>query len=695
MAFFKELIVKITGDSSGLRKATNDAHKEVSTFDKGLAKIGAGMAAAFSIGAAVNFGKQMIAVRSEFEKYEAVLRTTLGSSKAAASAMSMLQGFAAKTPFQLNELTDSYVKLANRGLKPTEAQLTSLGDLASSTGKSFGQLAEAMLDSMTGENERLKEFGIIAKDAGNKTAFTFKGVTTEVDKTADAISNYIVGLGQLKGVTGSMASISETMVGKISNMKDAWDAFLNSLGKSTSGVISGVIKTLNNLFTAMTRANDFKNEAYKEKFQIKIETAQIDFAKSMSSNPTEFREYLKMGIAAIEDAQKGYDEIEKKSKEKKLGGIGGFKASKQEREAAEQQAQANRDATVSLKEYLTNEELVTEVFKKAVPVKKAYLQILQDEVVVLQKHQIAAGVTEAEAKADQVKIDAKNKQIAQITEYGKSLGKEAMLTKQIADLNLIYDNTKDRAKQEEIRTTIGLLQRRVDIEKQIKGESIAPPGSEYFPTIKSTKFPAKIRDFAREASDKIQIEKNLPLVQLNVPEGKSMFEPRLAQFEYLNDAKDKTDALAQSQENLRDKLIEVGNSLIQGADNWEDFGKMALNAIKSAIAGIIALGVANAIEKTLAGPAGKLGPIGVGIAALAGGLAAGAFSTLVPSFAGGGVVNGPTIAMIGDNPGRKEAVIPSEMWGQMGGGRLSVEVTGRALKFVLDQENGVQTRTGG
>jgi len=40
---------------------------------------------------------------------------------------------------------------------------------------------------------------------------------------------------------------------------------------------------------------------------------------------------------------------------------------------------------------------------------------------------------------------------------------------------------------------------------------------------------------------------------------------------------------------------------------------------------------------------------------------------MIPSFAQGGEVRGPTLAMIGDNPGKREMIVPSEMYGKMGG----------------------------
>lgn len=78
--------------------------------------------------------------------------------------------------------------------------------------------------------------------------------------------------------------------------------------------------------------------------------------------------------------------------------------------------------------------------------------------------------------------------------------------------------------------------------------------------------------------------------------------------------------------------------------------------------------------------------------ALAAGVAAVAVGTAlnnwVPSFATGGVVTEPTLAMIGDNPGRKEAIVPSELWDKMGGSgaqSLSVDLDYDKLRIRLDQ----------
>lgn len=233
---------QLQNNSAKSKKSTND-------LTNAFGSLGSQISGAFAAGAILSFGKAIIDTTAEFQKMEAVLTTTLGSKSAAKVAMDQIVEFASKTPFQVNELTDSFVKLANRGFVPTLNEMRALGDLAASTGKSFDQLTEAALDAMTGEFERLKEFGVRASSQGDKVAFTFKGVTTEVEKTDEAIKNYLISLGNAEGVTGSMAAISNTVGGQISNLEDNFTQLKLALGDSQTGLISGVLQLSNALLS--------------------------------------------------------------------------------------------------------------------------------------------------------------------------------------------------------------------------------------------------------------------------------------------------------------------------------------------------------------------------------------------------------------------------------------------------------------
>jgi hypothetical protein len=224
------------------------------------------MSGIFGTAALVGFGKAVLDATSQYQKFSAVLGNTLGSSALANLKLKELQDFAAKTPFSVNELTGSFVKLANAGFKPTGDQMTKLGDLASSTGKSFDQLAEAILDAQSGEFERLKEFGVRAKDAGDSVIFTYKGVQTQVEKTSGSIRDYITSLGAAEGVSGSMAKISETLGGKVSNLGDSWDQMLISVGNNTSGVFNSAITVMSKAINKLTQYNE--ELSLVEKYQL-------------------------------------------------------------------------------------------------------------------------------------------------------------------------------------------------------------------------------------------------------------------------------------------------------------------------------------------------------------------------------------------------------------------------------------------
>ncbi|MEK6478155.1 hypothetical protein WJR50_11490 [Catalinimonas sp. 4WD22] len=184
------------------------ARGEFASFTRGINKVAGLAAGGFLVGEFAQVTKEIIGTRTEYSKLEKVLANTLGSDSAAAVELQRLSQFARENNQETLKLTQSYVNLTNRGLQPSQKELKSLLDLAGATGKSFDQVAEAVLDAVVGENERLKELGIRAKDAGDTVKFSFRGITTEVEKNEQAIKDYIFSLGELKGVAGAAKAAS-------------------------------------------------------------------------------------------------------------------------------------------------------------------------------------------------------------------------------------------------------------------------------------------------------------------------------------------------------------------------------------------------------------------------------------------------------------------------------------------------------
>ncbi|WP_017863263.1 LIC12611 family phage tail protein [Leptospira santarosai] len=166
----------------------------------------------------------------QIEKYQTVLTTTLGSVEKAKAAIGDIQKFAQTTPYEMAELTGSYIKLANRGMRPTMEMMTRFGDIAASQGKSFDQFTEAALDATVGEFERMKEFGIRMSSAGGRVMIQFKDFKRSVEKTPAAIQAALLELGKIKGVQGGMEALSKTWVGLVSNLRDGFDQTIAKVG---------------------------------------------------------------------------------------------------------------------------------------------------------------------------------------------------------------------------------------------------------------------------------------------------------------------------------------------------------------------------------------------------------------------------------------------------------------------------------
>ncbi|CAG4992195.1 hypothetical protein DYBT9275_00912 [Dyadobacter sp. CECT 9275] len=184
----------------------------------------------------INIGKAIFDTTSTFEKYEKVLTTALGGQKQAKESMEAIKKMAKETSFGVDELTDGYVKMVNRGLRPSQKEMMALADLAASQGKTFDQLVEAVLDAQTGEFERLKEFGVKARKEGDNVSLSFKGQTMVVKNNERAIYDAMIAMGSMTGVAGQNAQMMQILGGKSSNLGDSMDALKVTIGDRLSPV---------------------------------------------------------------------------------------------------------------------------------------------------------------------------------------------------------------------------------------------------------------------------------------------------------------------------------------------------------------------------------------------------------------------------------------------------------------------------
>jgi hypothetical protein len=156
--------------------------------------------------------------------------------------------------------------------------------------------------------------------------FTFKGVQTQTKFTNEAIREYLTSLGDLQGVSGSMAAISGTLGGQISNLGDAYDNLLNTIGERLAPIYgkalqltSSFLTSLNDLFKSdAQRLQDFEGKQYTTYAESFVKTSDAAL-KNIQANSTKTIKIKEAEIAQLK--QKAAEEraiIEAAAKEARV-----------------------------------------------------------------------------------------------------------------------------------------------------------------------------------------------------------------------------------------------------------------------------------------------------------------------------------------------------------------------------------------
>jgi len=240
----------IRGISKKLRKLAKTAKKAGRGIGKAFKKVTGALlnlktsiVAVAGIAGFIGLTKSILKTGGAFEDYRATLKVVLGSQEKANKAFAWLNTFAQTTPFEIDNLTSSFVKLAAYGIDGTKVMKT-LGDTAAAMGKDIDEAVEALADAQTGEFERLKQFGMKAIQISKSNAQKMGATMEQVGMTALAFTDKmgkesyeIIDRNNRAMVTstiqaiwnekyaGAMEERSKTMNGMLSNLSDAWTNF--------------------------------------------------------------------------------------------------------------------------------------------------------------------------------------------------------------------------------------------------------------------------------------------------------------------------------------------------------------------------------------------------------------------------------------------------------------------------------------
>lgn len=202
----------------------------------------------------------MIQTRGEFQQTEMAFDTMLGDTQKSQELVTQLINTAAKTPFDMQGITNGAKQLLAYGTSADEVNdtLVRLGDIAAGLSLPLGDLVYLYGTTMTQGRlytQDLRQFmgrGIplaaeLAKQFGVAESQVGKLVTdgkVGADQVKKAIESMTSEGGRFGGLMEKQAA---TFVGRISNIEDAVSQMFNEMGKSQEGVINEGIDLVGSL----------------------------------------------------------------------------------------------------------------------------------------------------------------------------------------------------------------------------------------------------------------------------------------------------------------------------------------------------------------------------------------------------------------------------------------------------------------
>jgi len=218
------------------RQAEEAAQGGVRRLGSGVVELAVATAALAGVASLGALTGRLVSVQRQFDVLNSSLVTVTGGSEEAERAFAWIKEFAATTPYALAEVTEAFVRMKALGLDASREALVSYGNTASAMGKSLNQMIEAVADASTGEFERLKEFGIRARQERDQVTLTFRGVETTVRNSSEEIVRYLRRIGE-EDFGGAMAERAKTLDGALSNLGDTWDELFRTVNAAGVGQV--------------------------------------------------------------------------------------------------------------------------------------------------------------------------------------------------------------------------------------------------------------------------------------------------------------------------------------------------------------------------------------------------------------------------------------------------------------------------
>jgi len=226
------------------QKALRNAQRNMERFGRDMQRLGSNLTQTLTL-PILGAGGAAVSSAIQFEQLEARLRVLTGSAEEGAAVFERIKTFAAQTPFEVGDLVEASSQLMAFGFSADEAlnSLQYLGDIAAATGSNINDIslilgqARTVGVAFTQDLRQLASRGIpvfemLQKETG-LTGKAFNEFVADGGVTFDVLNRLLQETASEGGkFFGGMQMQSQTLGGALSNFKDSASIAFAELGKS-------------------------------------------------------------------------------------------------------------------------------------------------------------------------------------------------------------------------------------------------------------------------------------------------------------------------------------------------------------------------------------------------------------------------------------------------------------------------------
>lgn len=256
---YKKKLQEVEGEQKKVQQSTQ-------RMNISLQQVASAFGIYFSVQSLVNFGQKIVEITGEFEMQHRAMQAIIGDTQEADKLWEETVALAVKSPYRVKDLVTYTKQLAAYRIETDKLYETNkmLADISSGLGVDMNRLILAYGQVKAANylrGQELRQFSEAGVNILGELAKYFEeleGRAVSTGEVFDRVSKRMVSFEDVSevlrrlteegGMFYKMQEIqSETLQGKIMNLRDSFDLFLNSIGESKRDLFMTVVETLKSL----------------------------------------------------------------------------------------------------------------------------------------------------------------------------------------------------------------------------------------------------------------------------------------------------------------------------------------------------------------------------------------------------------------------------------------------------------------